>query len=127
MALPSARYHRARNKVLKAVDKCHAEPIRICPLKNGDTDPDREIVEIEAVLRVNQIPGKGPTGGVSGNWKSSVDAIPAKLQVDRAVYADLIIKKGDTIVALSRPGQPSWTAENPNNQGAARYIIELSE
>lgn len=123
----SARFHKIRDRVSKAVDKTFAEPVKFFPLNEGESDPDREILEIEAPLRVNSGRAMGPTGGVSGSWNSKIEAGKGELHIDRAVYPELVIRKGDKFQAIARIGEPFFQVEHPNDRGQSRLVIELSE
>lgn len=123
----SANYHRARAKTLRAVDRKLAEPVLLFPLKDGVQDPDREKVELIAVLRENASNPKSPTGGVSGDWRVKIQAGSAELSVSKVEYPDLIARKGDTVRALAREGEPNWRVEYINKRNQARWILELTE
>lgn len=127
MALSSARYHRARDKTLRAVDRVMSEPIEFFPQLKDAPDSSRDKVKIDAVLRVNIGRERGPTGGVSGSWNSKVEAGKSELSIDRVKYPNIVAKTGDRICALSRPGQPFFQVEHSNDRGETRLILELSE
>lgn len=126
--MQSARYHAIRDRVLRQVDRVFAEPIRLSFLKNGVTDPSRTAVEIEAVLRV----GGGKETSVAGkvtddNWRSRIQAQRAELHVDRARYPELVVRTGDRVKALSRPGEPWFEVLAIDDRTMARLVLMMGE
>lgn len=123
-----ARFHGLRDRVVAAVDGVFAEPVRISPMKNGTTDPDREQVLIEAPLRANGAKEGSPSGGQNDrSWRTRIAAQRAELHIDRERYPALVITKGDKVRALSRPGEPVFEVAHVDTRGATRNIAYLQE
>lgn len=123
-----ARYHALRDRVLRAVDHVHAEPVWLRPVRGGAVDPDREAIEVEAVLRV----GEGAALKASGHrtdaaWRGDIRSEAAELHIDRAAYPGLVMRVGDEVRALSRPGQPWFEVLGIDDRGAARLVLRLGE
>lgn len=123
-----ARFHALRNRVLAVTDHVFAEPVRLHPMKKGVVDPDRPVVEIEAILRV----GGGKETLVSGlrtdkAWRSKIQAQRAELHIDRAKYPDLICRREDKVRGLAREGQPWFEILGVDDRGETRLILQLGE
>ncbi len=123
----AARFHELRNRVVETVDLKFAEPVRLSPMKNGLTDPDRPQITIEGVLRTGASKGGSMEGGQGRGWRSRLQAGTAELHVDRAVFPDLSAKKGDALRAVSRAGEPAFEVLSIDDRNHSRYIIALGE
>jgi hypothetical protein len=122
-----ARFHALRDRTLAAVDQVLAEPVRLSFLKDGVVDADRPIIEIEAVLRA----GGGKETMVSGNrdkdWRSKIEAQRAELHIDRTKYSSIVVRSGDKVKALSRPGEPWFEVLATEDRGMGRLVLQLGE
>ncbi|MDX6806318.1 hypothetical protein [Terrihabitans rhizophilus] len=116
-----------RERVLAAVDRKFAEPIRVSFLKNGTADPARAVTEITAVLRVGGGEQSNVAGGSSEAWRTQIAAGKAELHIDASVYSGPTIKTKDRICALSRPGKPWWEVLRVDDRGETRLVLELGE
>lgn len=123
----AARFHELRNRIVETVDLKFAEPVRLSPMKNGQTDPDRPQITIEGVLRTGASKGGSMEGGQGRGWRSRLQAGTAELHVDRAVFPDLSAKKGDALRAVSRAGEPAFEVLSIDDRNHSRYIIALGE
>jgi hypothetical protein len=123
----AARFHALRDRALAAVDATFAEPVRLAFFKAGAPDASRPTVEIEAVLRT----GGGKETMVSGNrdrdWRSKIVAQRAELHIDRARYPAIVVRYGDKVKALSRPGEPWFEVLAVEDRGATRLVLQLGE
>lgn len=122
-----ARYHALRDRTFAQVDNIFAEPVRLSFMKDGVVDPDRPMVEIEAPLRVG--PGKqtSPAGSMVQSWQSSVAAQGGELRIDRVKYPALVLRAGDRVKALARPGEPWFEVLTAEDRGGGRLVIQLGE
>lgn len=123
----AARFHELRNRIVETVDLKFAEPVRLSPMKNGLTDPDRPQITIEGVLRTGASKGGSMEGGQGRGWRSRLQAGTAELHVDRAMYPELSAKKGDALRAVSRAGEPAFEVLSIDDRNHSRYIIALGE
>lgn len=123
----AARYHQIRDRVHAAVDQRFAEPVRLSFLKAGAVDPDRAMVEVEAILRVagdtSAITLKGSSGS---GWAPIIEAGKAELHLDRATYAGPPLRVGDRVKALSRPGEPWFEVASVEDRTQGRLIARLN-
>lgn len=122
-----ARYHALRDRVLAQVDRTFAEPVRLSFMKGGSVDPARPMVEIEAILRVDHGKESSPAGSMVQSWESRISAQRGELRIDRAAYPDLVLRRGDKIKALARPGEPWFEVLSVDDRGATRLVVALGE
>lgn len=122
-----ARFHQFRDRALAQVDHVFAETVRITPMKDGQPDPDRSQVFVEAILRVGE--GKETTvaGSMARSWRSRITAQRGELHIDRAKYPSLVVRKGDAVRALARLGEPLFEALAVDDRGATRMVVQLGE
>lgn len=123
-----ARFHALRDRVLAVTDHVFAEPVRLHPMEKGAVDPDRVVVEIEAVLRA----GGGKETLVSGlrtdkAWRSKIQAQRSELHIDRARYPDLVCRRGDKVRGVARPGEPWFEVLGIDDRGETRLVLQLGE
>lgn len=123
----AARYHAIRDRVLAAVDKWRAEPVRLSFMKGGQVDPGRALVEIEAILRVagdtSAVTLKGSSGG---GWAPIIEAGQGELHVNCATYTGPQLRNGDKVKALSRPGEPWFEVASVDDRTQGRLIAKLN-
>ena len=122
-----ARHHSIRDRVLASVDKAFAEPVRLSFFQRGVMDPQRQMIEIEAVLRVGGGDQTNVGGGYAQTWRTQLAAGKAELNINAATYAGPQIKSGDRVRAISRRHQPWFEATRIDDRGETRLVIELSE
>lgn len=128
MAFAPAGYHAIRDTVVGAVDDVFSEPVRLSFMANGVADPGRAQKTIQAVIRTGASKNTVLSGGqVSQTWRSRIAGGKAELHIDRARYPDVKIRKGDSIRAMSRPGQPVFEVLSVDDRNHVRLIAELGE
>lgn len=123
----AARFHEIRDRVAAAVDQRFAEPIKLSFLKNGAVDPDRDAIEIDAVLRVGGGTDTNIAGGFAGGWRTHLAAGKAELHINRATYAGPMLKQGDRARAISRASMPWFEVLRVDDRGEVRLVLELGE
>lgn len=121
------RYAGLRDRVVAAVDRVFAEPVKISFIKAGAVDPDREAVEIEAPLRVGGGKETNADGGIGRNWRTKLAAGRGELHIDRTTYTGPSVRSGDAVQALTRPGMPWFEVLRVDDRGDARLVLELGE
>lgn len=121
----AARFHTIRDRVTHAVDKVFAEPVKLSFLLDDEVDPERQAVEIEAVLRVGGGKQISIDSGRGQTWRTQIAVEKAELHIVRAHYQGPMPKKGDRVRALSRPGEPWFEVLRVDDRSEARLILEL--
>ncbi|MBR9651911.1 hypothetical protein [Thalassovita aquimarina] len=113
---------------LKAeVDDVWSETVRHLPLAGGQQDPGRAASEIAAVLRTGDRGAEGMNFGRGVRARAGVTADGGYLRIDRATYPDLVVRKGDKVVALDREAQPVFEVQSVDDRSHLRLICELGD
>ncbi len=123
----AARFHEVRDRVVAAVDRAFAEPVKLSFLKDENPDPNRMMVDVDAVLRVGGGEQTTASGGSNRNWRTRIAAGKAELHIDRSKYHGPDPRKGDAVRALARPGQPWFEVLRVDDRGENRLVLELGE
>lgn len=123
----TANYQSIRERTTRAVDAVMAETVKQFPLKNGKTDPSRQVSEFQAVLRTGGTKNTSVSGGVARDWMARIAAGKAQLHVDRVANPDAKITVGDKIQAISRAGSPWFEVLELDDRGHARLVVELGQ
>lgn len=124
--------------VVKSLQDAHAaamvgpnrlmtELVRLSFLKNGMPDPQRQAVDIKAILRVGGGVQTTATGDKSQNWRTQLASGKAELHIDRAAYAGPQPRAKDRVRALSRHGSPLFEVLRVDDRGETRLILGLGE
>lgn len=122
-----AQFHRIRDRVMAISDRAFAEPIRLFPLtEKGDVDPERQHVDIDAILRVGAGKATAP-GGISTAWRVRIHSQKAELHIDRSKYPDITVRARDKVRALARPGQPWFEVSAVDDRGDSRLVLHLNQ
>jgi hypothetical protein len=125
--LPS-RFQQIRDRSIAAVDAVFAEPVKLSFLgEDGEADPGRPSVQIDAVLRVGGGKESSMAPGTSRAWRSKLAAGKAELHIDRSRYDGPPLVSGDRARALSRHGQPWFEVLRVDDRGDTRLVLELGE
>lgn len=122
-----ARFHALRDRTVVTVDRTFAEPVKLFFLKNGVADPGRAAIQIEAPLRTGPRKGTDPSGGIVREWRSRIAAGRGEMRVDRAKYPSLVLRSGDKVQAISRPGEPLFEVLIVDDRDHSRLIVQLGE
>lgn len=122
-----ARHHQLRDRTLAMVDRFRAEPVKLSFLRDGEVDPNRPTRDIEAILDVRAGETAMVSGAIDRDWRSHVSSQRSGLYIDRAKYPDLVIRKGDKVKALARPGQPWFEVLAVDDRGNTRLVLQLGE
>ncbi|HCV74001.1 MAG TPA: hypothetical protein DHE23_26305 [Agrobacterium sp.] len=123
----ASSFQAARDAVVSGVDQRFAERIRLSPMKNTKTDPDRPQIVITAVLRTGDETA-GPLDVNAGrSLHSRIAAGKAFLYIDRTEHPDIVLRKGDNVRALDRPGAPLFEVSTVDDRNHARLIVGLNQ
>lgn len=118
---------RLREDLMAEVDAVFSETLRHLPLAAGRQDPDRDAVEIAAVLRTGDRGSERMSFGRAAIARSGVMADGGSLRIDRSAYPDLQVRKGDKWVALDREGDPVFEVLSVDDRSHLRLICELGD
>lgn len=123
----AARYQALRDRVVASVDRVFAEGVRLSFMKDGQPDPDRSMVEIEAPLRTGGGQETSVTGGLSQGWRGMIVAGKVELHIDMRAYPDLVVREGDKVRANDRPGKPWFEVLAIDDRDFTRVVLQLGE
>lgn len=116
-----------RDALYEEVDAEFAEPLRIFPLKNGQTISGQFPVEIEAVLRTEDRTSLQPDGGNNSDWNIKLAAGKAAIAIDRSRYPDIELHKGYRVCAIARPDTPFFEVQFVDPRSHRRLYAALGE
>ena len=116
-----------RKELMEEVDDVWAETLRHLPLSSGQQDQTREVVEFIAVVRTGDREAERMNFGRGNTARSGIMAAGGHVRIDRSVYPDLIVRKGDKFVALEREGEPAFEVLNVDDRSHLRLICELGD
>lgn len=122
-----ARFDQYRNRLHGAVDGMFAELVLIQHWKDGREDPDRPSVTISAPLRELDRENQSLSGDRSDTFATEIRTGGAILRVDRNIYPDLTVERGDNVVASERPGSPKWVVSHVDDRQVGRLLIYLGD
>jgi hypothetical protein len=118
------------NALERAVDglvgRMYAEQVRLAFLKGGRTDPDRDSVDIPAVLHV--LGDNASMRLAPGNeFKTRVAADDAELVIDRSRYCGPLPVKGDKVRATDRAGAPWFEVVTVSDRYSNLLVLTLAQ
>ena len=116
-----------REDLMAEVDDVWSETVRHLPLADGRQDPERAPAEFTAVLRTGDRDADRMNFGGGNTDRAGVTADGGHLRIDRSVYATLVVRKGDKVVALDRDGQPVFEVLSVDDRSHLRLICELGD
>lgn len=116
-----------REDLMEAVDDVWGEVVRHLPLVSGQEDLMREKVEFIAVVRTGDREPENMNFGRGNMARSGVAATGGYLRIDRAIYPDVEVRKGDKFVALERASQPAFEVLTVDDRSHLRLICELGD
>lgn len=116
-----------REELMAEVDDVWAETIRHLPLMDGRRDPDREAIELAAVLRTGERETERMSFGRGSNTRAGLATDGGHLRIARAAHPSLVVRKGDKVVALERDGQPVFEVLSVDDRSHLRLICELGD
>ncbi|WP_421998204.1 hypothetical protein [Roseovarius confluentis] len=120
------KFHAHRDKAIRKVDEIMGETLRHYPMINGMADAARVKTEFTAVVRSGQAEEKN-VSGTSASWGSRITSGKTEVHISRLAYPDLLVKDGDRIVALDRPGEHRFQVAGINDRMHGRIILEVTE
>jgi len=116
-----------RAELRAEVDDVWAETLRHLPLIDGQQDAGRVALDFIAPLRTGDRETERVSFGRGNTARAGIRAGGGILRIDRAAYPDLVLRKGDKIVALDRDGQPVFEVQAIDDRSHLRLICELGD
>lgn len=121
------RFHKHRDRLLKAVDRELAETVQLRFLVGQVVDPARPAQDIQCILRSKNEDDSGVTGGNAKSWKRQSSATPSQLHIDYSVWALFELRAGDKVRATDRIGSPWYDVLRIDDRAHPRVIVSLGE
>lgn len=124
----SALFHDIRDVAIADVDSVMAETVRLSPMKDGVSDPDRPQGNLNGVLRTAEqaaVRFASGRGEVARSVGVAVAAGGALLALDPVAYADIDLVQGDKVRATSRPGKPLFEVDHVDPDTHHRVMVYL--
>ncbi len=116
-----------KDELTSSVDDFWAETIRVLAMDAGQPDASRPAREIDAVLRTNRRNADNASFGRGKSARVGLSSDGAELRVDRTSFHDLILRKGDKVVALDRLGEPVFEIQTVDDRSHLRLICGLGD
>lgn len=101
------------------------ESVRLSFLKGGVVDPDRQAIDIVAVLAAGGDDSK-PIGA-GDHFRSRLSLGQAELFIDSSGYAGPRPRKGDKVRANDRSGQPWFEVADVSDRYSNLIVLSLGE
>lgn len=102
------------------------ETVRLSFMKDGTVDPDRQMVEIVAILATGGDDSK-PMGDGNDRFRSRLSLGQAELFIDRDTYAGPMLRKGDKVRANDRTGKPWFEVATVSDRYSNLLVLTLGE
>lgn len=123
----AAQFRELRDQAVAAVDQVFAEHVRLSFFADNRQDPERSMVDINAVVRTAESTSQNIQSGPTDGWRTRVVPGESVLFIDLNTYAGPPIRAGDRVCALDRPGQPWWKIVDSGDRGQGRLIYQMAE
>jgi hypothetical protein len=99
------------------------ESVRLSFLKNGDTDPDRPMIEITAILHT----GGDDSFAAGTGYRTRLSAGQAELIIDRSSYAGSMPRPQDKVRANDRAGMPWFEVSAVSDRYSNLLVLSLGQ
>lgn len=115
-----------------AVDRLVSKPahagetVRLSFLKNGTVDPDRQMVEIVAILATGG-DDSTPIGDGVNKYRSRLSLGQAEVFIDRSTYDGPVPRQGDKLRANDRAGAPWFEIAAVSDRYSNLLVLTLGE
>jgi hypothetical protein len=116
-----------RAELMDEVDDVWSETVRHLPLVAGLQDTARDPREFSAVMRTGDRASDGMGFGRGRSERTSIAAAGGHLRIDRIANPDVIVRKGDKVVALDRDSTPAFEILSVDDRSHLRLICELGD
>lgn len=120
-----SRFHDIQRRTIAAVDRVFAETVTLLFMgRDGRSDPGRDNVTFQAVLRTG---GDGASGPDGRTWSMRIASGEAQLHIDRGTYAGPMPRKGDRLRADETPGTPLYEVTTVDDRDPGRMVLRMVE
>lgn len=101
-----------------------SESVRLSFMRDGAMDPDRALVEIDALLAAGGDDAQA-IGTGDDRLRARLTLGEAELFIDRSTYAGPLPRKGDRVRANDRPGQPWFEVASVSDRYSNLIVLTL--
>ncbi len=105
--------------------RSYGESVRLSFLKGQVADPDRQMIEVDAILHVGGDDSRAP--GPTGTYRSRLSLGEAELFLDRSTYSGPDPKVGDKIRANDRAGKPWFEVAAVSDRYSNLIVVKLGQ
>jgi len=120
-----ANWRKLEAMVDQKMTRSYGESVRLSFLKGQVADPDRQMIEINALLHVGGDDSRAP--GPTGTYRSRLSLGEAELFLDRSTYAGPDPKVGDKVRANDRAGKPWFEVAAISDRYSNLIVVKLGQ
>lgn len=120
-----ANWRKLEAMVDQKMTRSYGESVRLSFLKGQVADPDRQMIEINALLHVGGDDSRAP--GPTGTYRSRLALGEAELFLDRSTYAGPVPKVGDKVRANDRAGKPWFEVAAVSDRYSNLIVMKLGQ
>jgi len=120
-----ANWRKLEAMVDQKMARSYGESVRLSFLKGQVADPDRQMIEINALLHVGGDDSRAP--GPTGTYRSRLSLGEAELFLDRSTYTGPDPKVGDKVRANDRAGKPWFEVAAVSDRYSNLIVVKLGQ
>ncbi|MBQ0707734.1 MULTISPECIES: hypothetical protein [Brucella/Ochrobactrum group] len=120
-----ANWRKLEAMVDQKMTRSYGESVRLSFLKGQVADPDRQMIEINALLHVGGDDSRAP--GPTGTYRSRLSLGEAELFLDRSSYFGPDPKVGDKVRANDRAGKPWFEVAAVSDRYSNLIVVKLGQ
>lgn len=120
-----ANWRKLEAMVDQKMTRSYGESVRLSFLKGQVADPDRQMIEVDAILHVGGDDSRAP--GPTGTYRSRLSLGEAELFLDRSTYSGPDPKVGDKVRANDRAGKPWFEVAAVSDRYSNLIVVKLGQ
>lgn len=120
-----ANWRKLEVMVDQKMARSYGESVRLSFLKGQVADPDRQMIEVDAILHVGGDDSRAP--GPTGTYRSRLSLGEAELFLDRSTYSGPVPKVGDKVRANDRAGKPWFEVAAVSDRYSNLIVVKLGQ
>ncbi|KAB2679832.1 hypothetical protein [Brucella tritici] len=120
-----ANWRKLEVMVDQKMTRSYGESVRLSFLKGQVADPDRQMIEVDAILHVGGDDSRAP--GPTGTYRSRLSLGEAELFLDRSTYTGPDPKVGDKVRANDRAGKPWFEVAAVSDRYSNLIVVKLGQ